>query len=135
MCVWDDTMGHYYISLKDRHVLLHDMTIWSLRHFCVVAASEIDCSVEQFFAGWQWHGPGVFTGTDLHEFAGDDARRLALLHEAFVSAQSLVLKFGDEIPLDYLKDNINLRCAYFTKPLKVRELTDAISQIIEMLRD
>ena len=123
-------MGHDFITLNDRHVHLHDMTIWTLRHFCIVASVDVDRDTQPFFAAWQRLGPGVFTGTDLHDFGDDD--RLDLLRRVFVRAREIIVAFGDSIPLSYLEDHINLKTFCHTQDLAVSDLTDALDRILAM---
>jgi hypothetical protein len=69
-------MGWDYVDYGARHVHLHDMQIWSLRHFLADAARHLALGSRdvlfavaiEFFASCAWHGPGVVTGTDLGQF-------------------------------------------------------------------
>ena len=126
-------MGHDFITLHDRHVHLHDMTIWTLRHFCVVASVDVDRDTQPFFAAWQTHGPGVFTGTDLHEFG--DAPRLDLLRRVFVRAREIIAGFGDSIPLAYLEDHINKTGFRYTQDAPTANIVDAVDRILAMFSD
>ena len=123
-------MGHDFITLDDRNVHLHDMTILTLRHFCVVASVDVDRDTQPFFAAWQCHGPGVFTGTDLHEFG--DAARVDLLRRVFVRAREIITAFGDSIPLSYLEDHINQKGFRYTDDAPTAQLTEAVDRILSM---
>jgi hypothetical protein len=128
-----NSMGHDYITYNDRHVHLHDMTLWSLRHFLILAASDLDHCVLEYVTAWRWQGPGVFTGTDLHEFVGDDITRVSLLRDVFIRARSIIREFGDSISLEYLELHMNLKMAYYAEPLRTSKLTDAIEKVLDII--
>jgi hypothetical protein len=70
-------MGWDYVDYHDRHIHLHDLELWALRHFLADAAGSLAAEdphpglSEQawaFFGAWDWPGPGVEIGTTLDEF-------------------------------------------------------------------
>lgn len=125
-------MGYDFISYYDRHVHLHDSTIWALRHF-LMGASEGQDNIHRFFAGWQWMGPGVYGGTDLHEYIAGDQERVEQLKGVFNNARETIAGFGDAIPLVYLDQHLRTETAWHTKPLSTAVLMDAIDQVNAMV--
>ena len=81
----------------------------------------------------QWHGPGVDNSTVLHEFTGDDSERISLLHSVVCRAPSIILNFGDSIPLDYVDLHINSTTALYSRPTAMSELIAALDRIPGML--
>jgi hypothetical protein len=89
-----------------------------------------------FFAGWQWPGPGVVTGTRLDDFVGDSPDRVAVLARVLERAALQVREFGKLVPLDYLESYINATSpgGVYTAAVSSRSFLRAIARLRAMLR-
>ena len=136
------TMGHDFIWYRDRHVHLDDMTIWTIRHFCLAAIDAIRSeenaqiaeleAIDAYFRGWQWIGPGVYLGTKADDFIGTNVERAILVKGVVHRAELIVQGFGAAIPLDYLRQHINRQDAYYTEPQPARFIIEGLRQLESM---
>ena len=124
-------MGHDFIEYKEQNVRLHDFNIWMLRHFLIRASHDEDFI--KFIENIEWLGPGVFSGTELYEYVGNNKNRLKILLSSLNEAKKLIKSFGDYIPLEYLEKNVNLKSSYFTTKQPVAEYVQNIESIIEAI--
>ena len=109
-------MGWDFVTYGDRHAHLHDLQLWTLRHFFADAAAELAAEVptsavfaeaREFFMGWGWPGPGVVTGIELGEFVRASPEREQVLVRVCDNALARLRGFGGVVPLDYLDDHVN----------------------------
>lgn len=125
-------MGHEYVEYKNQSVRLHDLNIWMLRHFLLEASENEQLST--FVENIEWLGPGVFTGTALHDFVKDDKAKLDVLILALEKAKNLIESFGEFIPLSYLEENVNLKSSYFTAKQPSNEYSQSIESILNAIK-
>ena len=121
-------MGHDFIEYKNQYVRLNDFNIWMLRHFLLRASNDDEMS--KFIESIEWLCPGVFSGTELHNFVSDDKTKLTILISTLKEARRLVEAFGEYIPLDYLEKNVNLKSSYFTAKQPTSEYVQNIESIL-----
>ncbi|MFL5328939.1 MAG: hypothetical protein ACJ8C4_08475 [Gemmataceae bacterium] len=110
-------MGWAFVTYGDRYVHLHDMQIWALRHFLAAAASALAAEephpalfqqAREFFAAWDWPGPGVVTGTSLEKFVGGNSDRSSVLVRVCERAADRLQAFGEVVPLSCLEARVNV---------------------------
>jgi hypothetical protein len=101
-------MGHEIVVYKERAEVVHDTVFEAVRHFLLIeaeASGQTDLAL--FVRGWENVGPGVWIGADFDLFFHGDKvleqRFLALI----AGARQRLAAFGEVVPLDYLKGNIN----------------------------
>jgi len=113
----DALMGHDIITFEDKHVILKDWLIWTLRHFfvaetqaAIVHGSSTDTaaleSLRCFFERWEWIGPGVVTGIALSDFVQGRERNRGIILEVFRRTIIRLRQFGESIPLAYLEEHL-----------------------------
>jgi len=61
----------------------------------------------EFFAAWDWPGPGVVTGATLDEFVRGDRDRARALIRMCDRAADHLRAFGEVVPLAYLEAHVN----------------------------
>jgi hypothetical protein len=112
----EGTLGWDYVTYGDRSEMLHDMQLWAIRHFLMDSAaslvvdepdSDLYSQARDFFASWDWPGPGVVTGIGLDEFVQDSTARESVLVRVCERAITRLQQFGEVVPLDYLEVNVN----------------------------
>lgn len=109
-------MGWVYVDYGVRHVHLHDMQLWALRHFLANASCRLAvespnvlfAEAGEFFASWDCPGPGIVTGTDLGRFVRGEPERVRALVRVCDHAIARLRTFGEMVPLAYLVAHINL---------------------------
>lgn len=126
-------MGHEYIIYKNEHVHLHDFDICLLRHFLLQSSS--DAEFIAFASKIERLGPGVFLGTDLYKYVGENKEKVEVLISALEGAKKRLASFGSNIPLEYLEKNVNVQYAYFTTEEPVSKHCRNIDRIISCIRD
>jgi hypothetical protein len=109
-------VGWDFVTCGDRHAHLHDLQLWSLRHFLADAAGALAAEeplpalfaeARAFFAEWGWPGPGVVTGTALGEFVRGSPDRERALVGVCDRALARLREFGGVVPLAYLEAHVN----------------------------
>lgn len=126
-------MGHDYLEYKDKNIRLNDFNIWMLRHFLIKASKDKELC--DFFTKIEWHGPGVFSGTELHEFTKCNKTKVNELISTLTEAKKLIENFGDFIPLTYLQENVNLKSSYFTSQQSVKEYSENIDSLLAVIME
>lgn len=137
-------MGHDFITFRNEAVHLHDLVIWTLRHFFLreiqnhqpsdfdTDTESLDC-LKRSLEGWNRLGPGVFYGTDLTEFVQDEEDRRLLLVTLFRRTIESLRHFGDTIPQDYLEKYINSKTAGYTSGCPTERIILAVQKLSQMV--
>jgi len=134
-------MGHGYITYEARHDRFSDFDLWLLRHFFLEQSralenaqpSEDTRELRKFFEAWDWLGPGVVVGTDFSPFICRSHTRWQLMLQLLQRAGDRIAGFGDDIPLSYLEEHINLPWAYFTAAQPTKQFLVDIGRICRLL--
>ena len=126
-------MGHEIVVYRGRHMVIHDMDLWAIRHFLLNGAEASGNSdLAAFVRGWDWVGPGVYLGLEFDLFLHDDEARecafVTLLRAAQVSIQS----FGEFVPLDYLAANVSWPQACFADAQPVERWVKQIAKLEDL---
>jgi hypothetical protein len=108
-------VGHEIVVYRGRHAIIHDLDFWALRHFLLAEADATRRDeLATFIRGWEWIGPGVYLGDDFDAFFASDPEREARFLEILSGVVRRLSTFGNDVPLDYLRQHINSPMAYFT---------------------
>ena len=126
-------VGHEIIEYRKRHMIIHDMDLWTIRHFLLSEAeSSANSDLAAFIQSWDWIGPGVYLGIEFDAyFNGDEAREQAFL-KLLNATRARIESFGELVPLDYLAANVNLPIAYFTDAQPVGRLVRELAKLDEL---
>lgn len=138
-------MGWEYVTYNGRAEMVHDLHLWTLRHFLMNAAGSLATGepaggpysqAHDFFASWQWPGPGVVTGTRFDDFVLDRPEKVAILARVLERAAVQVREFGGRVPLDYLETHINATSpgGVYTAEVPSQVLLQAIARLLGMLK-
>jgi len=139
-------MGHDIIDFRGRHVLASDSVLELLRHFALAEIAEctrdaLRCdedtlrALDAYFRGWNWMCPGVVTGLALDPLIDGDARRIAPLRLLLPRVRGRIDRFGDAIPLAYLKRHLNQEDHYYMGDTPTRFVLELINAIQELLSE
>jgi len=135
-------MGHDLIKYEAHHEVFHDFHLWLLRHFFVEQSRALEnaqpskdrTELRKFFEDWDWLCPGVVVGTDFSLFISRSHARWELMFQLLQRAGDRIAGFGDDIPLSYLEEHINLQwLAYCTKAQPTKPFLVDIGRICKLL--
>lgn len=138
-------MGHDYISYGDRDIRLLDSDIWELRHFLSREASEVEPAdlgvdeptlrlLREHLRRWEWHGPGVVTGTDLSGFIEKQPQRRDALVRLLRRTIARLDGFGGTIPLAYLQRHLhNGTLIEYVGPRPTGRLVEALKGLVDLV--
>jgi hypothetical protein len=137
-------MGWDYVTYGDRHVHLHDLQLWALRHFLADAAGSLAAEephpaafeeAQNFIAAWSWPGPGVVIGTTLDGFVQGSPDRERVLVQVCDRAADRLRALGEVVPLAYLEARVNADSpgGVYTGPQPSSSFVQGIERIRSLL--
>jgi hypothetical protein len=123
-------VGHESVVYRDRHAIIHDLDFWALRHFMLAEAETTRRNeLVTFISQWGWIGPGVWLDVEFDKFFASDPEREAQFLELLSGVARRLMAFGTEVPLDYLREHINMPLAFFTAAQPVERWQGCIEKL------
>ena len=138
-------VGHEVIVYRDKSVIASDTSLWLLRHWFLISCSsfvatskeheEILLELRRYFEQWEWLGPGVITGIDLDAILPENSpERRGLYLQLVRSVESLIGRYGQTIPLDYLERNITVaEGIHFASETPTAPLLRTLAKLVELV--
>jgi hypothetical protein len=131
-------MGHSFIEVADRSVLLNDFDLTLIRHFIEregrrsladsSAPPGLRASFERFLEGFVDYGPGVFVADFSPMLSGADGQ-VGFLLSVFDRVARVLREFGGTIPLSYLEDHVNTPVMYWIADAETAPVLRALGRI------
>jgi hypothetical protein len=92
-------MAHHLFIMNQRSLAMNDYDVALVGHFLSHSANELKHPAIDSLSRWHYEGPGVWTGIE--------ERALSCSPDLFTAAITFISKFGDSIPVSYLRENLN----------------------------
>jgi len=137
-------MGSDFVEYSGHSELFRDFDLWTLRHFLIEETKVVEAEavadrkdelarLREFFEAWNWVCPGVFSGTDFSEFISGSLTRWDLVLGVLQRTGDRIAAFGEIIPLDYLRNEIDMKGASFEQPQPTQRHLKNIGRICRLL--
>lgn len=115
-------MGHHLFVLDEARLAVEDFDLELIRHLLLRASRELGLAeVERSISGWEYQGPGVWIGID--------EKTMFNRPELFDRAAEITARFGDEIPVRYLKEELRLDRILLIHAQQTRPLIEKLQQL------
>jgi hypothetical protein len=119
-------MGHHLFIHEKKSLAMRDFDVALVRHFLIAGASLVgDESLSNEITSWEYQGPGVWVGIDETVLIGQRA--------IFAAGVEVAEKIGDELTVDYLSRNVQLRGGRWLKPQRTSDVVTLIRGLDEHL--
>ena len=133
-------MGWIHFKYQGRHTYFHDFDLWTLRHFILEEARNLESTdseavaAKKFVERWDWLCHGVYGGTELDPALGGVLAKEKAMLELLNRTIGRLRGFGGLIPLSYLEEHINEENVRYTRDQdteQVIELAEGLSKLID----